>query len=290
MSTDNGKSLIASSSHRKRSKRSNKGKTPLTIPPRHTPLTIPQRLIFFENDRTRLIQDMLEYLPSELYDHIEQLPSTAETQLILRINQLCHTFPEGSLRVKEPRFTSLRLLLFPETPRSRKIWTIENGLCYGLVSDSYKDRIRLFPTLTTASLKLKDLCSDKLYFKFYSTPPVWEFESYQPAQHIVFITEYYSWWRSSDDQFLTTPGAKYYDPKHHPMPPTISPINLRIDQIYTQLHMQRIMETFPQGFHIFHHSPNWIFATNVQGILKLLVPQFSGNFLHEPRWSTVPWQ
>ena len=226
-----GKSLIASSSHRKRSKRTSRGNTPLTIPPRHTPLTIPQRLIFFENDRTRLVYDMLEHLPSELYDKIEQTSSTAETQLILRINQLCHVFPEHSLRVMQPKIPSLRLLLFPETPRSQKIWTIENGLCYGLVSDSYQDRIRLFPTLTIASLKLKGLCSDKLYFKFYSTPPIWEFESYKPAQHIVFITEYSSWWHPSDDrfltnddQFLTTPVAKYYDPKHHPIPPEISPI------------------------------------------------------------------
>ena len=259
MNTDKGKSLIASSSRRRGSNRFSKG---------NTPLTIPQRLIFFENDRTRLVYDMLEYLPSELYDKIEQTPSTAETQLTLRINQLCHTFPEGSLRVIQPKISNLRLILNPITPRSQKIWTIENGLCYGLVSESYQDRIRLFPTLTTASLKLRGLCSDKLYFKFYSTPPVWEFESYQPAQHIVFVTEYYSWWRSSEDQFLITPGTEYYNPEHHPKPPEISPINLRIDQVYAQLHMQHIMKTFPQGFHIFHHSPNWIFATNVQGILK----------------------
>ena len=233
MNADKGKSLIASSSHRKRNKYSNKGKTPLN-PPKQTPLTIPQRLIFFENDRTQIVYNMLEHLPSELYHRIEQTPSTAETQLIFRINQLCHVFPEHSSRVIQPKIPSLRLLLFPETPRSQKIWAIENGLCYGHVSDSYKDRIRLFPTLTTASLKLKDLCSDKLYFKFYSTPPVWEFESYQPAQHIVFVTEYYSWWRSSDDQFLTTLGAEYYNPDHHPKPPEISPINLRIDQVYAQ--------------------------------------------------------
>jgi len=281
MSTDKGKSLIASSSQRKRSNRSNRG---------NTPLTIPQRLIFFENDRTQLAQDILENLPSELYDKIVQIPSTAETQLIHRINQLCHIFPEDSLRVIQPKISSLRLLLNPSTPRSQKIWTIENGLCYGLVSDSYRDRIHLFPTLTTASLKLKGLCSDKLYFKFYSTPPIWVNEEYEPAQHIVFITEYYSWWRSSDDQFLTTPGAEYYNPEHHPMPPEISRMNLRIDQVFAQLHMQHIMETFPQGFHIFHHSPNWIFATNVQGILKSLVPRFSGNFIHEPHWPTVPWQ
>jgi len=287
--TDRGKSLITSSSHRKRSKYSKKGKTPPTIPPRQTPLTIPQRLVFFQNERSKVLYAMIEHLPSTLSDHIQQLPSTSEAQLVHQINQLYHISPQGSLLVNEPRYSSLRILLFPETPRSQKIWTIENGLCYGLVSDSYRDRIHLFPTLTNASLKLKDLCSMKLYFKFYSTPPVWEDESYLPAQHLVFITEHYNWLRYPDERFLTTPGAKYYDPKEHPIPPTISPLNLRIDQIYTQLHIQRIMETFPEGFHIFHHSPNWIFATNVQGVLNLLVPQFSGSFLHEPRWTSPPW-
>jgi len=37
-------------------------------------------------------------------------------------------------------------------------------------------------------LKLKGLFSDKLYFKFYSTPPIWVNEEYEPAQHIVFVT------------------------------------------------------------------------------------------------------
>jgi len=287
---DKGKSLITSSSHRKRCKYSNKGKAPLAISAKQTPLTIPQRLVFFEDDRSRIVQDMIRCLPPALSDHILELPGTSETQLIHQINQLHHTFPHGSILVKEPRYSSLRLILFPGTLRLQKIWAIENGLCYGLISDSYKDRIRLFPTLTNASLKLKDLCSNKLYFKFYSTPPVWENESYLPAQHLVFVTEHYNWLSAPDDQFLTTPGAKYYDPKEDPIPPPIFPINLRIDQIYTQLHLNLIMKTFPEGFHIFHHSPNWIFATNVQGILQSLLPQFSGNFIHEPRWPTAPWE
>ena len=74
------------------------------------------------------------------------------------------------------------------------------------------------------------------------------------------------------------------------MPPEISRMNLEIDKIFIQLQMQNTMEAFPEGFHIFHHSPNWIFATNIQGILKLLVPKFSEEFIHEPRWPTVPWQ
>ena len=67
-------------------------------------------------------------------------------------------------------------------------------------------------------------------------------------------------------------------------------MNLKIDKVFIQMQMQNTMEAFQEGFHIFHHSPNWIFATNVQEILKLLLPKFSGDFLHEPHWSTQPWQ
>jgi len=143
-----------------------------------SPLTISQRLIFFLKDGTQLTQDIIENLPSELYYKIVQTHSTAEIQLIHKINQLCYTFPEESYRVIQSKISSLRLLLNPSTPQAHKIWAIENGLCYGLVSDSYRDRIHLFPTLTTASLKLRGLCSDKLYFKFLSTPPIWVNEEY----------------------------------------------------------------------------------------------------------------
>ena len=121
MSTDKGKSPIqnsaqsknSSSSQRTKSNRSNRG---------NTPLTIPQRLIFFQKDRTQLAQDIVENLPSELYYKIVQTPSTAEIQLIHKINQLCHIFPEDSYRVIQPKISSLRLLLNPSTPQSQKIW------------------------------------------------------------------------------------------------------------------------------------------------------------------------
>ena len=129
-----------------------------------------------------------------------------------------------------------------------------------------------------------------IYFRFLSTPPTWVNEEYEPAQHIVFITEYYGCWDSQPTQFLTTHGAEFYNTGLHPVPPEISRMNLEIDKIFIQLQMQHTMEAFPEGFHIFHHSPNWIFATNVQGILKLLVPKFSGEFIHESHWPTVPWQ
>ena len=255
----------------------------------NTPLTFSERLVFFLQDREHLAQDILEHFPPEIYYKIFQTPSTAQANLLHKINQLYHTFPEGSYRVVKPQIANLKLLLTPVTPQSEKIWAIENGLCYGLVSHSYLDRIHLFPTLTTASLKLRNLCSDKLYFKFLSTPPTWENEEYKPAQHLVFITEYYGWWDSQPDQFLTTLSVEFYKEGHHPMP-TISSMNLDIDKVFIQLQMQNTIETFPEGFHIFHHSRNWIFATNVQGILKLLVPKFSGDFIHELHWPTVPWQ
>ena len=94
----------------------------------------------------------------------------------------------------------------------------------------------------------------------------------------------------STNSILSTLGAEFYKEGHHPVPPKISSMNLEIDKIFIQLQMQNAIEAFPEGFHIFHHSSNWIFATNVQGILKLLVPKFSGDFIHEPRWPTVPWQ
>jgi len=147
----------------------------------------------------------------------------------------------------------------------------------------------LFPTLASASLKLRSLCSDKLYFRFLSIPLTWETEEYKPAQHLVFITEYYGWWDSQPTQFLTTSGAEFYT-EGHPIPPEISSMNLDIDKACILMQIQNTMQAFPEGFHIFHHLPNWIFATNVQGILKLLLPRFSGEFIHEPRWPTLPWQ
>ena len=161
-----------------------------------TPLTPIERLTFFLRDRQELALRILEELPSEVYDQIIQTPCTATTSLLHKINQLRHITPEGSHLVIRPNSSIpdssiLKLLITLIAPQSQKIWAIENGLCYGLVSHSYHDRIHLFPTLTMASSKLRDLCSDKLYFKFYSTPPTWEFEEYEPAQHIVFVTEYY---------------------------------------------------------------------------------------------------
>ena len=286
MNTDKGKSPIQNPfhlpyknalSHTKRTSNSTK-----------TLLTSSERLIFFIRDRQNLIRDIVEKLPEEIYYKIMQMPSTAETNLIHKINQLSQIFPENSHRVIRPNSPILRLLLNPDTPQSQKTWAIENGLCYGLVSHSYHDRIHLFPSLTTASSKLRGLCSDKLYFKFHSIPPTWEDEEYEPAQHIVFVTEYFSWWDSFANQFLSPNGDEFYNKGLHPVPPEISGIDLKIDKVSTQLQLQKIMEAFPTGFHIFHHSANWIFATNVQGILKLLVPRFSGNFIHEPRWPTFP--
>ena len=290
MSNDKGKTPIQNPfqlpckntiSHTKK-KKSNSSK--------NIPLTSSERLIFFLQDREELVREIVEKLPSEIYYKIVQTPSTAETNLLHKINQLCHTSPEGSYRIIKPNSSILRLLLTPVTPQSQKTWAIENGLCYGLVSHSYHDRIRLFPTLTTASSKLRDLCSNKLYFRFHSIPPTWENEEYEPAQHIVFITEYFGWWDSQPAQFLSTNGDKFYNEGHHPVPQKISGMNLKIDKVFTQLQLQHTMEAFPTGFHIFHHSANWIFATNIQGILKLLVPKFSENFIHEPRWPTIPWQ
>ena len=255
-----------------------------------TPLTPSERLIFFIQDRQDITREIVEKLPDEIYHKIFQTPSTTETNLIHKINQLRHSSPQGSDRVIKPNSSILRLLLTPVTPQSQKTWAIENGLCYGLVSHSYHDRIHLFPTLTTASSKLKDLCSDKPYFRFHSTPPTWEYEEYEPAKHIVFVTEYFGWWDSFPDQFLTTTGDEFYNKGYHPVPPEISEINLNIEKVSSQLKMQHIMEIFLTGFHIFHHSANWIFATNIQSILKLLVPKFTGNFIHEPRWPTIPWQ
>jgi len=256
-----------------------------------SPLTSSERLIFFLHDRQNLTREIVEKLPSEIYYKIVQTPSTAEINLLQKINQLYHTYPEGSYRVIKPNSSIIKLVLNPITTQSQKIWAIQNGLCYGLVSHSYHDRISLFPTLTNASSKLRDLCSDKLYFRFHSTPPIWEDEWYEPAQHIVFVTEYFGWWDSQPTQFLSTNGDKFYSEEYLPkINQEIFGTDLKIDRVFTQLQLQHIMEAFPAGFHIFHHSANWIFATNVQGILNWLLPKFTGNFIHEPHWPTIPWQ
>jgi len=201
-----------------------------------SPLTPSERLIFFHREREELTLEIVEKLPDELYHRIVQTPSTTETNLIHMINQLHHSPPEGSNLVIRPNSYIPKLLLNPITPQSQKIWAIENGLCYGLVSHSYKDRIHLFPTLTAASLKLKGLCSEKLYFKFHSTPPTWEnIEHYEPAQHIVLVTEYFGWWDSLPTQFLTTNDDKFYKAGYHPVLPKISGINLTIEKARTQL-------------------------------------------------------
>ena len=117
MSTDKGKSLIQKPVQSKNSQKTGRNRSTGS----HTPLTIPQRLIFFLKDRTQLAQDIIENLPSELYNKIVQTPSTAEIQLIHKINQLCHTFPEDSHRVIQPKIFGLKLLLNPSTPHSQKI-------------------------------------------------------------------------------------------------------------------------------------------------------------------------
>ena len=98
-----------------------------------TPLTFSEKLIFFLPTRQQLVQDLLHTLPSEIYYKIFQLPSTAETQLLHKINQLHHVFPKGSYRVTVSNTSILKLLLTPDTSKAEKIWAIENGLCYGLV-------------------------------------------------------------------------------------------------------------------------------------------------------------
>ena len=208
-----------------------------------TPLTPSERLIFFRQDREDITLELMEKLPDELYYRIAETPCTAEANLIHKINQLHHSPPEGSNLVIRPNSYFPKLLLNPTTPQSQKIWAIENGLCYGLVSHSYKDRIHLFPTLTAASLKLKDLCSDKLYFKFHSTPPTWEnIEDYEPAQHIVLVTEYFGWWDSLPTQFLTANEDRFYKAGYHPVPQEISEMNLPIEKARTQLQMQSTMK------------------------------------------------
>jgi len=246
-----------------------------------TPLTFFEKLIFFLTIRQQLVQDLLQTLPSEIYYKIFQLPSTAEIQLLHKINQLHHIFPKGSYWVTVPNTFILKLLLTPDTSKAEKIWAIENSFCYRLVSYSYQDRIHLFPTLTKASLKLRNLYSEKQYFQFLSTPPIWEDEQYKPAQHLVLISEYYGWWNTQPTQFLTTIGAEFYT-EGAPIPQKVSRMNLEIDRVFIQLQMKNTIDTFPEGFHIFHHSSNWIFTTNVQGILKLLLSKFSGDFIHEP--------
>ena len=63
--------------------------------------------------------------------------------------------------------------------------------------------------------------------------------------------------------------------------PTISSMNFEIDQVFNQIQMRCSIENLPEGFHIFRHSSNQIFATNVRGILKILLRKFSKEFLHE---------
>ena len=67
-----------------------------------TPLTPSERLIFFRQDREDLTLEIMEKLPDELYYRIAQTPSTAETDLIHRINQLHHSPIEGSNLVIRP--------------------------------------------------------------------------------------------------------------------------------------------------------------------------------------------
>jgi len=67
------------------------------------------------------------------------------------------------------------------------------------------------------------------------------------------------------------------------MPHKISSMNLEIDRVFNQIQMKTSVENLPEGFHIFHHSLNWIFATTVQGILKLLL-KLSEEFLHDHQW------
>ena len=100
----------------------------------NTPLTFPEQLVFFLHTRQQLAQNVIENLPSEIYHKIFQTPSTAEAKLLHKINQFHHTFPRGSYRVIKPDTSFLKLLLTPVTLQSEKIWSIENGLCYGLVT------------------------------------------------------------------------------------------------------------------------------------------------------------
>ena len=79
---------------------------------------------------------------------------------------------------------------------------------------------------------------------------------------------------------INTIGAEFYA-EDASIPPKVSSMNLEIDRIFNQLQMQSAL---PEGFHIFHYSHNWIFATNVKEILKLLLSKFSEDFLHVPHW------
>ena len=125
--------------------------------------------------------------------------------------QLYYAQPKGTYRVTLLNTFIIKLILTPDTPKAEKIWTIENGFCCRLVSHSYQDRIHLFYTLTKASLKLRNLSSEKLYFRFLSTPPIWKEDQYKPAQHLVLISEYYGWWNTQPTQFINTVGANLYE-------------------------------------------------------------------------------
>ena len=106
MNTDKGKFLIQNPFqipcknnlfHAKKGNSSNK-----------TLLTSSERLIFSLRDRQDLTREIVEKLPEEIYYKIVQTPSTAKTNLIHKINQLCYIFPENSHRVIRPNSLILR--------------------------------------------------------------------------------------------------------------------------------------------------------------------------------------
>ena len=88
------------------------------------PLDFHKRLIFFEATRKKLVEDMIQTLPTELYHNIFCLLCTLEIELLQKVNQLSYSYSSGTHRVKLPYnwgvIPQIKLILTPNTKKSEK--------------------------------------------------------------------------------------------------------------------------------------------------------------------------
>jgi len=145
-----------------------------------------------------------------MYQIIFSLPCTTETKLLQKIN-LLYSYPIGAHRVKLPHnwgiLPSIKHILTLDTRKSeKKLGNREWPLLWNCLSFlPWQNQTVFFPY--SSILKLKGICSVKLYFRFVSIPPAWETEQYKPAQHLLLISEYYGWWNFEPEKFIDTVGA-----------------------------------------------------------------------------------
>ena len=80
-------------------------------------------LVFFLAARQQLAENMIQTLPSEMYQIIFSLPCTTKTKLLQKIN-LLYSYPIGAHRVKLPHnwgiLPSIKHILTLDTRKSEK--------------------------------------------------------------------------------------------------------------------------------------------------------------------------